>query len=74
MGSNTQRIKKTGKKFPTNAYKKVVSAGSPITNPKGMAPLSSVIGSIAEKKTINSGGMFKSFILYIYFSLLIVLP
>ncbi len=64
MGSSAQRIKNTGKKFPTNAYVNVTSAGSPIKNPKGIAPLSSVIGSIDEKNTMNSGGMFKRFVLY----------
>jgi hypothetical protein len=65
MGSSTQSIKKTGRKFPINAYIKVASAGNPIRKPKGMAPLNSVIGSIDENKTINSGGMFKCFVLYL---------
>lgn len=59
MGSSIQSIKKQGMIFPINAYIKVVSAGSPKIKPKGIEPLSSVIGSIAEKKTNNSGGMFK---------------
>ncbi len=62
MGPSAQRMKKHGKRFPKRAQKKVTSVGSPIAKPRGIAPLSSVIGSIEEKKTISSGDMFKSFV------------
>ena len=63
MGLSTKRIKKHGKTFPTRDHKKTLSAGSPIENPNGIAPRSSVTGSIEEKNTMYSGGMFKTFIL-----------
>ena len=66
-------MKKHGKMFPINAQKNVVSGESPIAKPRGIAPRSSVIGSMEEKNTMNSGGMFKRFILIITFKTIFVL-
>ncbi len=51
--------------LPKSAQKNVLSADNPIAKPRGIAPRNSVMGSIEEKNTISSGGMFKSFILII---------
>lgn len=67
MGPSAQSMKKHGKMFPMSAQKNVLSAGKPIAKPRGIAPRSSVTGSIEEKNTISSGGMFKRFILVIVF-------
>lgn len=77
-GFNTHKIIKQGIIFPVSAQIKVLSAGRLSKNPKGIAPLSSVKGSIAEKNTISSGGMcasmFKRFILKYFIQLSFVLP
>lgn len=52
-GSRNNKIKKQGSRLPINAHKKIVSGGSPIANPRGIAPLSSIMGTMAVKKTIK---------------------
>lgn len=57
IGPRIHTINKQGTILPNSPHIKALSAGRPSRKPRGMAPLNSVTGTIAEKNTINSGGI-----------------